>query len=573
MNIRAICLILAIVAGLLLMAGCGQEGDKVLAEIGDHKITQQEFDESFPVWMFRFTSAQDEFDSKRGHLDSLITTWLLIDAAYEVGLDQSEELARVVVANEDKFLLDALYQKHVLSKIEPTESEVRDFYNHMEFRIRAAHILVDNLDTAQMLMDRLEQGENFEKLAFDYSTDPSAQRNKGDLGYFTWGAMVEEFQQTAFALEPGEVSTPVKTQFGFHIIKLIDRVPNAQRPDFESTKAELKAQVRQQKKIKRGKSYIEQLKSKYIIRIDTVTCRYLMNKREQMYPPMVLETLPRNDFDTEALDRDEKELILANWEGGQLTLMEYLMQARETPVDQRPDFDNYDGLAEFVFALKSRDILIIEAHRESIDTSPEFLRKLKLFRELNMADLMRTDSIPKPEPPDDEAIRRYYDEHPDEFTTPAKVHVYEILLSDELQAQKLKDEIRSLAAFKEKATELTERPGRRTTKGDMEYIEEAWFPEIFKAAWETPIGAIGGPVASFSKHSIFYVVDRLDAQLKDYLGQKRPIYEKLAAEREDATLLQWLEERRKVTPVKVYDDRLWEMIDEKAYAGLDTTQN
>ncbi len=573
MNTRTNCLILTILVGLLLMAGCGQEGEKVFAEIGDHKVTQQEYDESFPIWTFRFTSAQDEFDGKRAHLDSLINTWLLIDAAYEVGLDQSEELARVVVLNEDKFLLDALYQKHVLSKAVPTESELIDYYNRMEFRIRAAHILVDNLDTAQMLMGRLEQGESFEKLAFDYSTDPSAQRNKGDLGYFTWGAMVEEFQQTAFALEPGEVSTPVKTQFGFHIIKLIDRVPNAQRPDLEATRDELTAEVTKQKQGRLGMEYIEQLREKYTIRIDTVTCRYVMNKREQMYPPMVLETLPRNDFDTEALDRDEKELVLASWEGGQLTLMEYLTQIREIPPQQRPDFDNYDGLTETVFALQSRDILIIEAHRESIDISPEFLRKLKLFRELNMADLMKSDSIPRPEPPDDETIRRYYDEHLDEFTTPAKVHIYEILLSDELQAQKLRDEIRSLAAFKEKATELTERPGRRTTKGDMEYIEEAWFPEIFKAAWVTPIGAIGGPVASFSKHSIFYVVDRLDAQLKDYLGQKRLIYEKFVAERSEAALQQWFEERRKVTSVKVYEDRLWETIDEKTYAEMDTTQN
>lgn len=561
----------------VLVAGCGGSGDKTLAVVGDHEITTREFNQNFPGWRFTFASAQDEFDAKRDFLDSMVITRLLIQAAYEKHIDQLEELARVVLANENKFLLNALYQENIQKKAEPTEAEVRDYYNHLEYKLRAAHILLDNLDTAQALLERIRGGENFEKLAYEYSIDTTARQNRGDLGYFVWGVMVDEFQDAAFKLEPGEVSTPVESPFGYHIIKLIDKLPNSQRGDYEDMKGFLKNQLGRRKESIVVKEYLDGIKAKYPISIDTVTCNYLMGKREMIYPPMLLETLPRNDFDPEQLDRDEKELIIATWDGGQMTVMQYLTQAKQAaqsmqmPPESKPDLDNYPGLADFVFTLKTSDILVIEAHRQGVDNSPEYLEKMKLFKELNMADFMRNDSIPKPPPPDDGMARQYYDEHVGEFTTPAKIRVFEILLSDEMKARQLKKEIRSLESFKEKAMDLTERPGKRSAKGDLDYIEEAWFPEIFAVARETAVGRIGGPVATLGKYSIFYVVDKIEPQLKDYLGVKRQIMDKLTSQQRADAFKAWVDERTKSTRVETYDEALWETVDNARYAAADTT--
>jgi len=91
----------------------------------------------------------------------------------------------------------------------------------MANKIRCAHILVKNLTEAQVVMEQLKKGESFGKIAQEKSLCPS-KRKGGDLGFFGHGQMVREFEQTAFALQKGEMSQPVKTEFGYHIIKRLE---------------------------------------------------------------------------------------------------------------------------------------------------------------------------------------------------------------------------------------------------------------------------------------------------------------------------------------------------------------
>lgn len=87
-------------------------------------------------------------------------------------------------------------------------------------KVHAKHILVDHEYEVKDLVKKLEQGESFEKLARDFSTCSSATEG-GDLGFFGKGMMVPAFEKVAFSLMPGEVSAPVRTQFGFHLIKRV----------------------------------------------------------------------------------------------------------------------------------------------------------------------------------------------------------------------------------------------------------------------------------------------------------------------------------------------------------------
>ncbi|ASI13714.1 PpiC-type peptidyl-prolyl cis-trans isomerase [Candidatus Mancarchaeum acidiphilum] len=91
----------------------------------------------------------------------------------------------------------------------------------MPDKIRCSHILVDKESTAKEVLEKLKGGEDFSKLASEYSLDGSRRRG-GDLGYFGRGMMVKEFENAAFNLKKGEVSGIIKTQFGYHIIKRTD---------------------------------------------------------------------------------------------------------------------------------------------------------------------------------------------------------------------------------------------------------------------------------------------------------------------------------------------------------------
>ena len=566
-----IALSLLVMFVLTAFIGCGTSDDPTIADVEGYKITTSEFNDFFSRIRLTYPTAQDEYNNRREMLDTMIVTRLLIQGAYELNIDKLDEIDRVILANKDKFLLDALYQNFISDKAAATEVEMKSFYNHLENKIRASHILISDPDTAQMIFDRIQQGENFEQLAFDYSIDPQAKRNKGDLGYFVWGSMIDTFQETVFAMESGEISPPFKTRYGYHIVKVVDKLPNENRTTYEIMKETIKSKVTQRNVLNLTETYFNSVREKYPVHIDTSTCEYILHKREQMYPPQVLKTLPRNDFDRDQLDRDEKELIFATIQnGGQMTLNEYLTQLQNVPMQFRPNLDDYDSLETVVFELKKMEILAIEAVREGLDNEENYIAQLKLFKELNMAEVMRYDSIHVPSPPDEGMARQYYDDNPEEFTNPAQVHVYEILLSDELKARKLQKEIRSLKEFKEKAMDITERAGKRSKNGDLGYITRQWFPEIFDLAIKTSIGEIAGPVVSSRRYSIFYVVDKIEPELKDYLGQKRGIIQKLTAQQRDIAFNQWISERLQSTNVEIDEDALWASINMEKYVTADS---
>jgi len=102
-----------------------------------------------------------------------------------------------------------------------SEDEIKQEYEQLNREIHAQHILVDEEALALELKAELDEGEDFDELAKEYSTDSSNANNSGDLGYFGAGMMVPEFEDAAFSLDVGEISEPVQTEFGYHIIKIV----------------------------------------------------------------------------------------------------------------------------------------------------------------------------------------------------------------------------------------------------------------------------------------------------------------------------------------------------------------
>ncbi|OOG69311.1 peptidylprolyl isomerase [Algoriphagus sp. A40] len=173
--------------------------------------------------------SREEFEE---NLDLFINYKLKVREAEALGLDKSEEFSREF----NSFKETLIYPYLIKNSLE--EGELRKAYSRMQEVVRASHILFqfppnasteDSLIVLKMALKvkgEIENGGNINELAVLYSDDPSAKINKGDLGYFTSLQMVQPFEDAAYTLQPGQVSDPVLTNFGYHIIKVQDRQPN-----------------------------------------------------------------------------------------------------------------------------------------------------------------------------------------------------------------------------------------------------------------------------------------------------------------------------------------------------------
>ncbi len=195
----------------------------------------------------------------------LVDMKLMANAARTLELDQSEVFIRRKTYLEERALRRAYFTSFIEAEV--NEQTVRAAYDEFVTtletgeEIRARHILLATEEDALAVIEELNAGRPFEDVAREKSTGPSGPKG-GDLGFFGPGQMVPEFEAVAFGLEVGQISAPVKTQFGWHVIKVEEKRPT-QPPAFE----EVAAQLRQSMMVSAFESRVEELKNNAVIEI------------------------------------------------------------------------------------------------------------------------------------------------------------------------------------------------------------------------------------------------------------------------------------------------------------------
>lgn len=178
------------------------------------------------------------------------------------------EASGMTIEDLEKDVLSYLKTMKLLEpRLVATEEEIAQFFesNKSYFeqpeQVQASHILVDDEETAIEVKQKLDEGADFTQLAAQYSKDSSATYG-GQLGYFGRGEMVKEFEDAAFSMEVGEISDPVKTSFGYHIIKVTDK-KEAKAANLEDARAEIEEIIKNQKVSSEYSAWLNEKKTEY----------------------------------------------------------------------------------------------------------------------------------------------------------------------------------------------------------------------------------------------------------------------------------------------------------------------
>lgn len=232
----------------VLLAGAAFAQSEVLATVDGAEITEKDL-EIARIELADQLGNVPAGEQRRELLLFLIENQLLAGAAEKENMHKDADAEDRMKYYRRRALRDAYYQKKVRNLL--TEDRLKRFYDDQvakldpkeEFRFR--HILVESEEDAYDIIERINRGSDFSELAKEESKGPSGAQG-GDLGYMTKGRLVPEFEKVAFGLKKGEVSEPVKTQFGWHVIKLEDKRMQTP-PPFEEVKAGMKSTLTRQR--------------------------------------------------------------------------------------------------------------------------------------------------------------------------------------------------------------------------------------------------------------------------------------------------------------------------------------
>lgn len=305
----AILLAVMVITISLVFSGCSfikktpqDESKTVVAVVGGEQIMKTEFNQMFEMLKVQYEQQyganiwEQDVDGrkyidvmKEKVLDMLVDIKVQEKEAIKSDITATEEeivaeveKARAYFDTEEKFneflisqkmtieyLRDTIRKDILVNKLQEklttgvtvNDDEVVAYYgeNQDQFiSIKVSHILIEDEEEAKKMLERVKAGENINDLALQFSADPTAKENKGVIDYFRTGEMVEAFEAAAFALKPGEISELVKTDYGFHIIKLEDR----KYDKLEDIATELKISMVKAKKDKAYQDLIEEMRTK-----------------------------------------------------------------------------------------------------------------------------------------------------------------------------------------------------------------------------------------------------------------------------------------------------------------------
>ena len=258
-----------------------RDPQRVLARVEDYEIREEHIDLLLVAAGPQAIMMHDNEDGRRMILDELIASRLFTLSAKNQGLGETQEF-QDILEDFTNHTLARMAIENALDEVTVSDEDLRNFYdeNPDQFtipeQIRASHILIPSDEEAEaklaLILEQLEQGASFAELATEHSTCPSGQAG-GSLGQFGRGQMVPEFEVVAFALnEPGDISEPIESRFGWHIVQLDERTPATLMP-FEDivVEAEVLSQLEQyllnEKRTQRYQEVLAALREEFTVEI------------------------------------------------------------------------------------------------------------------------------------------------------------------------------------------------------------------------------------------------------------------------------------------------------------------
>jgi len=249
-----------------LDASAAQLDRDTVAIIGKYVLTRQKYKIITEYMKQKFDYSLTP-EQEKEFIEFIVNKKLMAMEGREMGYADREDLKIKYDWDFDDIISHIYYAENIEKKTAVTSTQASEYYNKNKSdftELKAQHILVKNKDLAKSLYKRVINGENFDELAKKYSEDETTKASGGNLGFFAKGVMVQEFEDAAFTLGKDEVSEPVKSTYGWHIIKVLEK----RQISFDDSKDRIIKMIKEKKTKEVFDSAIAGMKKKYKVQVN-----------------------------------------------------------------------------------------------------------------------------------------------------------------------------------------------------------------------------------------------------------------------------------------------------------------
>jgi len=304
-------------------------------------------DEKDFLFNYEFTPAVSNlkgFKAKKNHLDLMIDKKLFAVEGLRRGLDQDQDVQNALAWYKNRAIRQQLFRNKVRDEVEISEDEYRDTFIKYKTNIHVRHLPAATENDARELQKKLLAGATFKKLSQQIFKDSLMAQNGGDMGYIQWGQWDENFENAAYALKPGEISGPVRSKWGYHIIQLVDLKTNPLITEsaYQARKPTLHKIIFKRKQAHLTDQYLKAfMNDKHVkvfgpslVFLERLSRQYLSNGK---HLPIVLKKFGDREIDRlELHSQDHLDETFAVFEGGKWTIGDFLEKLKKTHLSSRP---------------------------------------------------------------------------------------------------------------------------------------------------------------------------------------------------------------------------------------------
>lgn len=519
--------------------------EKTIAQVGPVSIPVGLFQHRYQDYLIS-SGIKDNIVVRRAILNNMINEILLMQYDDNSAIESNPEFIKENGWIEKQTILAFLKDRDVYAKINVTDQEVRDAFYKSQEKIAARHLFAETEEEANSLYQLLQTGADFYQLAKQVFTDSVLAGNGGYLGYFSWGDMDPDFEDAAYSLKPGEISAPVKTRYGFSIIKLEDRIPQPliTEDEFLRKKAHMERVVKIRKKKPAEWEFINSIYDQKKVDID-----------EKMLG-LIYDNFRYSDADNAEKNKVvDYSSILLKYGERTYSAGEILKRLNNIPFYHRDKITSIENLKTVLKGLVLQDLLFGIAVKKGYDKDQEVLSTLKKYRDNLFLKYKRMEISNNADFPDS-VINKFYNDNLVYFMTSPKISIQEIIVNDSTFAGTLRDRIGKGEDFGSLARQHSLREWSASNNGIIELSEVEKFGRLKDVLWNSPVGSVVGPVKIQNYYGIFRVIEKVESMPRDFSEVRNDALRLLKKERSKEIVEAHINKLKSKTSISINEEFL-----------------